>query len=428
MSMGTNAGVMRIDRKTSALITLNEDVAEIEELAESAGYRILFEIIQRRSWPEPSTYIGKGKVNELGELLKENPVDVLLINGDLRPVHHYVLENTLKVECVDRIRLVLNMFTERANSRESRLQVEKARLQYEVPFLKEWIHSAKMGEHPGFLGGGEYAVDVYYDLTKKRMRKIDEELEGLRQSDELRRIQRKKKGLVLVSLAGYTNAGKSSLLKAMTGADVLIEDRMFSTLSTTTRKLERTTKTILLTDTIGFLSSLPHFIIEAFKNTIEDIFGSDLVLLVIDCSEPMEEIERKLATSAEILFPEVPPQNVILVLNKADLVPGRIDLSWFRERIEVLRTYIVSAKTGNGLDELEMFIASFFAYPFEFDIAMPQTGTTESFIHWLRQIADVDVIEHGNDVRISGSCKEEESQRILSEVQRLKGHIDMRIR
>jgi len=324
--------------------------------------------------------------------------------------------------------LVLNMFTERANSRESRLQVEKARLQYEVPFLKEWIHSAKMGEHPGFLGGGEYAVDVYYDLTKKRMRKIDEELEGLRQSDELRRIQRKKKGLVLVSLAGYTNAGKSSLLKAMTGADVLIEDRMFSTLSTTTRKLERTTKTILLTDTIGFLSSLPHFIIEAFKNTIEDIFGSDLVLLVIDCSEPMEEIERKLATSAEILFPEVPPQNVILVLNKADLVPGRIDLSWFRERIEVLRTYIVSAKTGNGLDELEMFIASFFAYPFEFDIAMPQTGTTESFIHWLRQIADVDVIEHGNDVRISGSCKEEESQRILSEVQRLKGHIDMRIR
>jgi len=421
-------GVARIVKKRSALITLNDDVREIEELAESAGHQIVFEIIQRRSRPEPSTFIGRGKIEELKDMLKDHPVDVLLINGDLRPAHHYILENTLKVECVDRVRLVLNIFTERANSRESKLQVERARLQYETPLLKEWIHSAKMGEHPGFLGGGEYAVDVYYDLTKKRMRKIDEELQELRQSNELRRAQRKKKGFHLVSLAGYTNAGKSSLLKAMTGANVLIEDRMFSTLSTTTRRLERTGKTILLTDTIGFFNDLPHFVIEAFKNTIDDIFSSDLVLLVIDCSEPLEEIERKLATSMEILFPEMPSQKVILVLNKADLVKGKIDLGWYRERIEVHRTYIISAATGNGLDELEMFIVSFFSHPLTFDITMPQTGSTESFIHWMRQVSEIESVEYGNDVRILGSCKDDESTHILTEVEKLKGRIEMRAR
>ena len=406
-------------------MTLNEDVQELEELANSAGYDILFEVIQRRTWPEPSTYIGRGKIEELKGLLEKHPVDVLLINGDLRPAHHYILENTLKVECVDRVRLVLNIFTERANSRESRLQVERARLQYEMPLLKEWIHSAKMGEHPGFLGGGEYAVDVYYDFIKKRMKKIDEELGELHQSNELRRMQRRKKGFHLVSLAGYTNAGKSSLLRALTGANVLIEDRMFSTLTTTTRKLEGTGKTILLTDTIGFFNDLPPFVIEAFKNTIEDIYTSDLVLLMVDCSETKEEIERKLATSVEILYPEIPSQQVFLVLNKADLVPEKIDLGWYKQRIDVHRTYIISAQTGNGLDELEMSIVSFFSYPLVFSINMQQTGSTESFIHWLREVAEVENIEYSNKVKIFGSCKEAEGMQITSEVKKLKGAIEM---
>lgn len=407
---------------------MNDDVRELEELASSAGYSISFEIIQRRGRPEPVSYIGKGKMADLRDFLQKHPVEVLLINGDLKPTHHYALENTLKVECVDRVRLVLSIFADRASSRESRLQVERARLQYEMPLLKEWIHSAKMGEHPGFLGGGEYAVDVYYDLTKKRIRRIDDELAELGRAGQLKREQRRKRGFHLVSLAGYTNAGKSSLLNSLTGAEALVEDRMFSTLTTTTRRLKTTDRPILLTDTIGFFSNLPHFVIEAFKGTIDDIFSSDLVLLVVDCSEPPEEVERKLRTSTEILYPEMPPQKIFLVLNKADLVSGEIDSGWFRERIDVQEICAVSAKTGRGMEGLEAAIVAHFSYPCEFTAVMPQTGETESFIHWLRGVADVESVEYGNEVTILGTCQEGTGKSISSEASSRKGRVEIRPR
>jgi len=271
--------------RTAALLTIEEDISELEDLARSAGLKIVYEIIQRRKRPHPSSFVGKGKIVDVKEVLQVRNVDVLLVNGVLKPSQHYLLENELKVECIDRIRLVLDIFTDRAASREAQLQVQRAKLQYEIPLLREWIHNAKGGEHPGFLGGGGYETDTYYDLVRRQLARIDEELLKLGSDRELRRKRRTRGGFHAVALAGYTNAGKSSLLNALTKERVLVEDRMFSTLSTTTSRLECTNQPILVTDTIGFLTDLPHYMIASFKSTLDEIFFADLVLLVVDASD-----------------------------------------------------------------------------------------------------------------------------------------------
>ena len=401
---------------------MNEDVRELEELASSAGYTVIYEVIQRRERPEATTFVGRGKIEEIKTLLSIKSVDLLLIDGVLKPSQHFNLENTLKVECIDRVRLVLNIFTTRANDRESKLQVERARLQYEVPLLKEWIHSAKKGEHPGFLGGGEYAVDVYYDLIKKRIKKIEEELRSINQTHVIRRGQRQKRGQALVSLAGYTNAGKSALLNALTGGTVLVENRMFSTLSTTTRKIRDIDRTILITDTIGFLDDLPPFVIEAFKNTIEEIFTADLVLLTVDSSEPREEIKRKILTSKKILYPDLSPERVILVLNKIDIGPGRhLDEKVLSEWIECAAIVKVSAKTGDGIDTLMDLISKYFTPPHRFEMILPYSERSESFISSLRGLECLESVRYDTSIHLQGACEIKDLERIKSQVASLKG-------
>jgi GTPase len=405
---------------------LNERVDEIEQLATSADYSVSYEVIQRRSRPDPTTFLGKGKIEELGALLIDWGVDTLIINGDLKPTQHYILESALKVECVDRIRLVLEIFTNRAASTESKLQVEKARLKYEIPLLREWIHSAKKGEHPGFLGGGEYAVDVYYDLIKKRMGKIEEELRRLGDSKDQKRIQRKKKGFNLISLAGYTNAGKSSLMRRLTGESVLVEDRLFSTLSTTTKRLLRSPLQILVTDTIGFMSDLPPFVIEAFKSTITEIFNADLILLVVDASEDWDSVEKKITTSEKILFPDVEMDRVLLVLNKMD----RLDENKKNELTERLNDwthpsgiFMVSAITNEGLDVLTNAILARFSHRTSFDILLPQTGSTQSFLTWLRRKASISRLEYSNEVHVIGTCDEIDLNKLRQKVADLNGTV-----
>jgi GTPase len=405
---------------------LDERVEEIEELARSAGYEIIYEMIQRRTRPDPTTFLGKGKIEEVEEALKAKIVDVLIINGDLKPTQHYVLENALKVECVDRIRLVLEIFMLRANSKESRLQVERARLKYEIPLLREWIHRAKMGEHPGFLGGGEYAVDVYYDLIKRRMSRIDEELRRQGESNDQKRLQRKRKGFNMVSLAGYTNAGKSSLMRRLTGEEVLVEDRMFSTLSTTTKRLNGTNLPILLTDTIGFLDDLPPFVIEAFKNTVTEIFHADLILLLVDSSDDWYEVERKLATSERILFPEVELNRVYLILNKIDRINQSQKnelLIQMAERWQSSHIHPISALTGEGIDELLDSILTLFSHQIHFELILPQTGKTEAFLTWLRSKVSISNLEYANDVRVVGTCDEVDVKRIKEKADEIKGTI-----
>ena len=412
-----------VDRGRVGLITLNEDVAELEELARSAGYLVVFEIIQRRDRPEPSTFIGKGKLKDLVDFLKETGVDGVLINGDLKPSQHYNLENALKVECVDRIRLVLNIFTTHASSKESVLQVERARLKYEVPLLKEWIHSAKAGEHPGFLGGGEYAVDVYYDLVKKRMVKIDAELDQISSSSEMRRKQRRKKGAHLVSLAGYTNAGKSSLLNVLTDANAFVDSTLFSTLATTTRRLKGTEKEILVTDTIGFFHDLPPFVIESFKSTIEEIYLADLVLLVVDASEKEEEIERKLHASTNVLRPDVKAERIILVMNKTDMISEEKSVDWnrFGASMDYSEMVWASTTTGAGVDELLRTIMERFSYPNKASLSLPSTNQAESLVSYLYDLGEVERIERDVRIELAVSLRDRDLQKTIDSVERIGG-------
>src|SRR5213593_125530 len=208
------------------------------------------------------------------------------------------------------------LFAQRASSREGKLQVELALLQYEVPLLREWIHEADIGERPGFMAGGEQRVDAYLETVKRRIKRIRDELESIRRGREARRTLRKERGYHLVALAGYANAGKTSLLNALADERLLVEDRMFSTLSTATRSLTGTRKRILLTDTIGFVDGVPFWMVEAFNATLEEILQADLVLLLVDVSDSEDEIRRKVRLAARTLFPKVSADSVRPVLTK----------------------------------------------------------------------------------------------------------------
>src|SRR2546428_2162181 len=239
------------------LVSLTADVGEISALLASAGHRIVDTIVQRRDRPDSRTFVGRGKLEEVQARVDAGGIDAVVFNGELRPTMHYQLERDLGVECYDRLRVLLELFAQRASSREGKLQVELALIQYEVPLLREWIHEADVGERPGFMAGGELRVDAYYETVKRRIKKIRDELEAIRRERAVRRSVRKERGYHLVALAGYANAGKSSLLNVLADERVLVDDRMFSTLATTTRSLTGTRKRILLTDTIGFVDGVP---------------------------------------------------------------------------------------------------------------------------------------------------------------------------
>jgi GTP-binding protein HflX len=405
-----------------AIVTLDEDLSELEDLAGSAGYGVRYEVIQRRNRPNAKTFVGKGKLDEIKEIIASRPVAALIFNGELKPSQHYLLENQLGVEVIDRIRLVLNIFSNRASSRESQLQVLRAKLIYEIPLLREWIHNAKGGEHPGFLGGGAYETDAYYELIRHQLSRIDSELQKLDVNHSLRRKQRKKRGFSTVAIAGYTNAGKSSLLNVLTSEKVLAEDRMFSTLATTTGRLEGDNKPILVTDTIGFLGDLPHFLIESFKSTIDEVYFADLVLLVIDASDPVDEVRRKIDTSRDILFPEVDASSIVIVLNKRDRaadLAAKIALA--RELLPAREILAVSARTGEGVDALRRTISSTFQYPVEMRFRLPHGQGVEQFLSWLHSNTEVVQVKYGDTVEVHLFSQEKDHANIVNQIVSLHG-------
>jgi len=380
------------------LVSLDPDVAEIAALVRSAGHRIVETIVQRRNHPDPRTFVGRGKLDEIRERVAADDVDVVVFNGELRPTMHYVLERELHMECYDRLRVLLELFAQRASSREGKLQVELALLHYEVPLLREWIHEGDVGERPGFMAGGEQRVDAYYETVKRRMKKIRDELETIRREREVRRIVRKDRGYHLVALAGYANAGKTSLCNALTDEHLLVEDRMFSTLATTTRSLTGTRRRILLTDTIGFVDGVPFWLVEAFHATLEEILQADLVLLLVDATDSELEIRRKVRLAARTLFPNVPSDSVIPVLTKADELASEEVAA----RAHVLadsefhRTPLaISVRTGRGLPELRDLVHQAFVYPLEIHLVLVPGAEASAHIHWLYEHTDVVSAVHG---------------------------------
>ena len=419
---------MNENQKNAIVISLNDDVSEIVQLADSLGYRVVKTFIQRRKSPDVNSYMGSGKVKEIKEFIDNDGEDVglIIVDGELKPSQWFILEKNLNVDVFDRVRLILAIFEERADRKEARLQVRLAQLQYERPFVRELIHRARAGEHPGFMAGGEYQVDDYYEMIKKQMKKIGENLKKIRDEREVRRQHRHIGGFYLVSLAGYTNAGKSSLLNLLSGERVKVEGRLFSTLSTTTRKISNKNLSILLTDTVGFIQNLPAWIIDAFHSTLEEIEVADVVLLVVDVSEKKETVGKKLKISLDELVEIGVTSPIVIVLNKTDLLSEEeLDT-----RIEYLqkpgltndkKMISVSIKNRENVDALLEIIYESLPHVARVRIRLPVNEKTQSFVSWIYEKAHVSDISYDDYVTISVECNPGIKNKIVSKCQDLHG-------
>lgn len=407
--------------KNAILVSLDEDISEIIDLAHSLDYVIIKNFIQKRQDPDVNSYIGSGKLEEIEEFL-ENPdgeIKLLIINGELKPSQWFKLEDTLHIDVYDRVRLILAIFEERAERKEAKLQVKLAQLQYERPFVRELIHRARSGEHPGFMAGGEYQVDDYYEMIKKQTKKIKEQLNQIRNQRDISRSYRRTGGFYLVSLAGYTNSGKSSILNLFSKEKVKVEDRLFSTLSTITRKIENKNIPILITDTVGFIKNLPSFVIDAFHSTLEEIELADIVLLVADISEEKDILMNKLRVSIEELIEIGVKSPIIITLNKTDLIKKdeieeKIDIISKKYLGDGKKIIAISAKNKENIDELLKKIYESLPQLIKFKLKIPMNSESQSLISWIYKIAHVSNITYNENIIISIECNSKLSEKILT--------------
>lgn len=354
--------------------------------------------------PDSRYQIGAGKVKELAELAKETTAEKIIFDNPLKPVQAYNLAKAAGVEAIDRFQLILEIFTQRATTTEAQLQIQLAKQQYELTHAKERVRLAKMGEQPGFMGLGAYEVDVYYEAVKRQVHTIRKKLKKIREKRVLHRKRRSELGFSSISLAGYTNAGKSSLFNALTEEKVPVEETLFTTLSTTTRLVEFSQRKFLLTDTVGFIDRLPLTLIEAFHSTLEETIYSDLILLVVDVSEPMNVIERKLSVCLETIerigASGIP---IITVLNKIDLLSEESTQEKLLISSEKAPNPIpISALRGTHIDLLKQKALRILENFVQASLTIPLTNENMSFISWLFKNAAVQSIKYvDNSAHIS---------------------------
>jgi GTP-binding protein HflX len=388
------------------------ETSEIRDLARAAGYEIVDEVTQTRT-EDPALEFGEGKVAELASIVRRTDTAAVVFDNELGPYQTYNLGQELPegTEVIDRFKLILDIFGQRAQTRKAQLQVELAELRYELPRAEAKTSLAKREERPGFMGLGEYDESREQDI-KARISRLRDELEQIEQTEEHRREQRRESGFGLVALAGYTNAGKSTLLRRLaTDLDVdenddlhpdldataESEDRLFTTLGTTTRRADINRRDVLVTDTVGFVSDLPHWLVESFKSTLDAVYRADLVLLVVDVSEPIEEIREKLVTCHDTLY-ERNEAPIITVLNKIDRV-DEDELARKQEALSALapQPVSVSARAGAHVDELcERIDAALPPLQAE-RLVLPMTENTMSVVSWLHDNARVGDVSYGDD-------------------------------
>ena len=327
----------------------NADDTSMEELAdllETAGGVCVGTVFQNKDAPDPRTFIGEGKAAEVNELVGAMGADMVVVDNPLSPSQQRVLSEELGVQVLDRAALILDIFAQRARTREGRLQVELAQYQYLLPrLLGMWTHLERQEGAIGTRGPGETQLETDRRHIRRKIQKLREELEQVRRVRATQRTRREKNEVPVVAIVGYTNAGKSTLLNRLTGADIPANNRLFDTLDTTTRTLEISdTCTVLLSDTVGFIRKLPHHLVEAFKATLEELSYADLLLHVIDASNPLW---REQAAVVEQLIVELGAEQTprIDVFNKCDKFTGDI----LPHGADIVS---ISAKTGQGLDEL----------------------------------------------------------------------------
>src|SRR5579864_7981919 len=342
----------------------DEELAELEELARTAGGQPVSRIVQRRPQPDPRSYVGKGKLDELKQAYGSSHAEVLLVDDELAPSQQRVLENLLQSRVVDRTQLILDIFAQHAVSAEGKLQVELAQLEYNLPRMRGlWKHLERLGGGVGTRGPGESQLETDRRIARRRISILKERLEELSKQREVRRKERRRTQTPTVALAGYTNVGKSTLLNALTEAEVSVRNRLFETLDPTTRGFEHEGRRYLVTDTVGFVRRLPHQLVEGFAATLEETLVADLVLHVVDASAPEERLIEMIAAVNGVLHDigadDLPIELVINKIDAADAARRRALGNRYPDALQV------SALTGEGMDALRARIAERFSDLFE---------------------------------------------------------------
>jgi GTP-binding protein HflX (EC 3.1.5.-) len=399
------------------------DLSEIADLARAAGYDVSNTLTQSRE-EDAAYHFGEGKVEALARLVKRTGAEAVIVDNRLGPYQTYNIGGKLPtgVEVIDRFTLILEIFGQRANTRKAQLQVELAELRYELPRVEAKSSLAKRDERPGFMGLGEYDESRERDI-KAQISRISQELDAIAEKEQTRREQRRESGFDLVALAGYTNAGKSTLLRRL--ADDLdiaenenrhpdleqtaeSEDRLFTTLGTTTRRADTGRRDILLTDTVGFVSDLPHWLVESFESTLDSVYRADLVLLIVDASESIDAMREKLITSHDTLY-ERNEAPIVTVLNKTDCVEEGA-LNRKMQSLDALapNPVAVSGLTGENIEQLTDRIESELPSWHDERLLLPLSDDAMSLVSWLYDHGHVENEEYtdtGDAVLIEFSAR-----------------------
>ncbi len=379
---------------------------ELAALAETAGSVVVDGVIQRRDAPDPATYLGSGKVQELARIVTETGADTVICDGELTPGQLRQLENIVKVKVVDRTWLILDIFAQHARSREGKAQVSLAQMQYLLPRLRGWGESLsrQAGGHAGGAGGGlgtrgpgETKIETDRRRIRAQMTKLRRELKALEATRKTQRGAREASGIATVALAGYTNAGKSSVLNALTGAGVLVQDALFATLDPTVRKMKAPSgKEFTLADTVGFVRHLPHDLVEAFRSTLTEVQEASLIVHVVDGSDedPFGQISAVREVLNEIGAGEIPE---IIAINKCDIADP-MDITAIQGSFP--ESIVISAQTGAGLDELLERIDSVLPQTLvAIDVTIPYNrGDLLARIHDSGEQVRIDHVEMGSCV------------------------------
>lgn len=374
-------------------------MAELALLAETAGSQVLDALFQRRQKPDPATYVGRGKVDGLREIVQATGADTVICDGELAPSQLRNLEDRLKVKVVDRTALILDIFAQHAKSKEGQAQVELAQLTYMKQRLRGWGGSlsrqagGRVGADGGGIGGrgpGETKIETDRRRINDKIAKLRRDLKAMRGTRQTKRAERRRNRIPSVAIAGYTNAGKSSLLNRLTGSGVLVEDALFATLDPTTRRTTTSDgRVYTMSDTVGFVRHLPHQLVEAFRSTLEEVSDSDLILHVVDGSHP--DPEGQIAAVREV-FAEIGADKVpeLVVVNKADQADPMV-IARLRQREP--HSVVVSALTGEGISEALAAVEAELPRPdVEFHALVPYERG--DLINRLHQHGEIDAMDH----------------------------------
>tara|TARA_Y100000814_G_scaffold236788_2_gene180907 strand:- start:11334 stop:12875 length:1542 start_codon:yes stop_codon:yes gene_type:complete len=402
-----------------ALEDAENSLRELAALAETAGAVVLDGLLQRRPHPDASTYLGRGKVEELRSIVAHLGADTVIADTELSPSQRRALEDRVKVKVIDRTAVILDIFSQHAKSREGKAQVELAQLEYLLPRLRGWGESMSRqaggqvggaGAGMGSRGPGETKIELDRRRIHTRMAKLRRQIKGFAPAREAKRANRDRFEVPSVAIAGYTNAGKSSLLNRLTRAGVLVENALFATLDPTVRRSQTPDgRQFTLADTVGFVRHLPHQLVEAFRSTLEEVGGSDVIVHVVDASHP--DPAAQLATVRDVIG-DVGARDLpeIVAFNKADLVDenDRILLRGLEPG-----AVFVSARTGEGIDELRERIAELLPYPdVELDILVPyDRGDLVSLAHQRARVVDTSYEEAGTRLSLLATARVAEQLR-----------------